>query len=75
MIIVDKPQEKKEIEIKVDSQYNKLMAESVKVAPGVTVRIYGIINKALHVGRNAVVHLHGQLKGELRNDGGEVNLY
>lgn len=75
MIIIHNPAEQEEVHVTQNCQFNQLMAHTVKVEPGVTARIYGIIKKELKICKGSIVHLHGRLEGKLKNEGGVFNLY
>jgi hypothetical protein len=64
-----------EIYVDTDSQYNYLEADHLIVAPGVTARVFGIVRKKLHVKPGAQVYLHGDLQGEVINEGGKINIF
>jgi hypothetical protein len=58
-----------------DAQYNDVLANNVIVKDNVTTRIYGLIKKDLTVGKNALVYLHGKIRGNITNNGGTVYIF
>jgi hypothetical protein len=54
---------------------NNLNADSVTVAEGITVRLFGAVHKKLVIGKNARVYFHGSLLGDIENKGGELHKY
>lgn len=58
-----------------DAQYNDVLADNVIVKDNVTTRIYGLINKDLTVGKNALVYLHGRIMGNITNNGGTIYIF
>jgi len=61
--------------IETDTQYNDLDAGTVVVNANVTARLYGIINKDIIIKRGSKVYIHGKLRGQVVDQGGEVYIY
>jgi hypothetical protein len=66
---------REDLVVLVDTQFNDLLSENITVIEGVTIRIYGIVQKKLIVEKNAVVYLHGKVLGEIINNGGTVYVF
>ncbi len=63
------------IKVNGNSQYNHLNADTVTVEENVIARLFGTINTKLIIKKGARVYLHGTLRGELQNEGGELFKY
>lgn len=64
----------KELAINEDSQYNNLDADKVVVAENVVVRIFGTV-KDISLKKNSRIYIHGTIKGNVLNDGGEIHVF
>lgn len=62
------------IQIKENSQYNQIDAEHVIVHSNVTTRLYGNV-KDITLNEGARVYIHGIIKGNIENKGGEIHYY
>ena len=58
--------------VKANTQFNHLNADTVIVEEGINTRIYGTIYKLLRIKKDAKVFLHGQLLGQLEEEGGRL---
>ncbi len=58
-----------------DVQYNNVLADNVAVKENVIARIYGVVQKNLTIGKNAIVYMHGKVNGEIINNGGTVHIF
>jgi len=61
--------------IETDTQYNDLDAGTVVVNVNVTARLYGIINKDIIIKRGSKVYIHGTLRGQVVDQGGDIYIY
>ena len=66
---------KGKVVITENSQYNKLAADYVTVCEGVSVRLYGTIQYDLIIKKDARVFLHGEIKGKVSNEGGNLTVF
>ncbi|HXB41442.1 MAG TPA: hypothetical protein VNZ49_12925 [Bacteroidia bacterium] len=66
---------REEVHIKVNSQYNNLNADVVIVEERITARLFGTISELLVVKKDAVVYIHGTIKGKTENQGGKIHVY
>lgn len=60
--------------VKENSQYNNIKAEKVVVAENVTVRLYGSVSDVV-IKKGAIVYIHGEISGNVENEGGEIHIY
>jgi hypothetical protein len=58
-----------------DTQYNDVLADNVFVKENIVTRLYGGVSKDLHVGKGAIVYLHGKIKGQIKNNGGTIYIF
>ena len=61
--------------ILADTQYNDVLADNVTVKENVVTRIYGVIQKDINVGKDAIVYIHGKINGKVTNNGGTIYIF
>jgi hypothetical protein len=62
------------IKINENCQYNRVNADKVVVSENITVRIFGTVNTII-LNKGAKLFLHGMLRGNVENKGGEIYIY
>lgn len=62
------------LKINENCQYNKVNADKVVVNENVTVRLFGTVHTVI-IKRGAKLYLHGMIRGNIENKGGEVYIY
>jgi hypothetical protein len=61
--------------VKENTTFHHVLVESVIVENGVTARLYGSVRKEIIVKTDAIAYLHGNLLGNVNNQGGTVYVF
>lgn len=64
-----------DVTITENVQFNYITAETVIVAEGVRARLYGSVSKKLVVKKNARIFIHGNVTGEVIDEGGRIFIF
>ncbi|HEY1039826.1 MAG TPA: hypothetical protein VGF30_10500, partial [Bacteroidia bacterium] len=62
------------VDVSENSQFNDISADSITVRPNITARLFGTV-KDLFLKKHAKVYLHGEILGNVKNDGGEIHIF
>ena len=63
------------VELTFDTQVNSLNADKVVVYENISARLFGDIHKLLVLKKGSQVFLHGRILGDVKNEGGELNVF
>lgn len=64
-----------DLHITENSQLNNVEANTVTIAPNITVRIFGTVKTMIVLKQGARLFLHGVLLGNIQNEGGEFHYF
>ncbi|HXB39133.1 MAG TPA: hypothetical protein VNZ49_01245 [Bacteroidia bacterium] len=62
------------VEVKENSQFNKIRADKVIVNENITARLFGRVDNIV-LKKGAKLFLHGRISGAIDNKGGEIFIF